>query len=133
MRLAQTLYEHGWITYMRTDCDKYSKDFIKKAKVFIINNYGSDYYIDSLANKHCLKNEKSKNNNAQEAHEAIRPTDVNRTPKNCSPEGKIGDREIRLYKLIWNNTLESLLPYAKYNIVSVIISAPDKHTYRNSE
>jgi DNA topoisomerase I len=133
MRLAQTLYEHGWITYMRTDCDKYSKEFISKAKVFIVNNYGSEYYIDSLANKHCLKKEKSKGNNAQEAHEAIRPTDVNRTPKNCSPEGKIGDREIRLYKLIWNNTLESLLPYARYNSVTGIISAPDKHTYRNTE
>ena len=133
MRLAQTLYEHGWITYMRTDCDKYSKEFISKAKVFIINNYGSEYYIDSLANKHCLKKEKSKGNNAQEAHEAIRPTNVDRTPENCSPEGKIGDREIRLYKLIWNNTLESLLPYARYNSVTSVISAPDKHTYRNTE
>lgn len=133
MRLAQTLYEHGWITYMRTDCDKYSKEFISKAKEFIVNNYGSEYYIDSLANQHCLKKEKSKDNNAQEAHEAIRPTDVNRTAKNCSPEGKIGDREIRLYKLIWNNTLESLLPYARYNSVTGIISAPDKHTYRNTE
>ena len=133
MRLAQTLYEHGWITYMRTDCHKYSNEFIGKAKVFIINNYGSEYYIDSLANQHCLKKEKTKGNNAQEAHEAIRPTDVNKTPKNCSPEGKIGDREIRLYKLIWNNTLESLLPYARYNSITGIISAPDKHTYRNTD
>ena len=43
MRLAQTLYENGWITYMRTDCNKYSKEFIKKAEGYIKDKYGKDY------------------------------------------------------------------------------------------
>ena len=108
MRLAQTLYENGYITYMRTDSAKYSKDFIKSAKTFINDKYGKNYInkkINLLSNsnkKKRLKQKKEKDNNAQEAHEAIRPTDINKTT--LIEKGKIGAREIKLYYLIWCNT-----------------------------
>lgn len=133
MRLAQTLYENGWITYMRTDCNKYSKEFIKKAEGYIKDKYGKDYTTSKHLNKHILNKTKSNDKNTQEAHEAIRPTDINRCPHNCKEEGKIGSREIRLYKLIWNNTVESLMVEAKYNSISSTITSPDKHLYRNTQ
>ena len=80
-----------------------------------------------------LNKTKSNDKNTQEAHEAIRPTDINRCPHNCKEEGKIGSREIRLYKLIWNNTVESLMVEAKYNSISNTITSPEKHLYRNTQ
>ena len=133
MRLAQTLYENGWITYMRTDCNKYSKEFIKKAEGYIKDKYGKNYTTSKHLNQHMLNKTKSNDKNTQEAHEAIRPTDINRCPHNCKEEGKVTSREIRLYKLIWNNTIESLMVEAKYNSISSTISSPEKHLYRNTQ
>ena len=132
MRLAQTLYENGWITYMRTDCGKYSKEFIKSAKKYVNDKFGKNYInkkIDSLT----ITKIKTKKNNAQEAHEAIRPTDVNRCPHNCKEEGKITSKEIRLYKMIWNNTMESLMSEAKYNKLTSTITAPNGKKYKRNE
>jgi len=133
MRLAQTLYENGWITYMRTDCNKYSKEFIKNAEGYIKDKYGNDYTTSKHLNQHMLNKTKSNDKNTQEAHEAIRPTDINRCINNCKEEGKIGNREIRLYKLIWNNTVESLMVEAKYTSISSTITTPEKHLYRNTQ
>lgn len=133
MRLAQTLYENGWITYMRTDCNKYSKEFIKKAEGYIKDKYGKDYTTSKHLNQQMLNKTKSNDKNTQEAHEAIRPTDINRCPHNCKEEGKIGSREIKLYKLIWNNTVESLMVEAKYTSISSTITSPEKHLYRNTQ
>lgn len=133
MRLAQTLYENGWITYMRTDCNKYSKEFIKKAEGYIKDKYGKEYTTSKHLNQHMLNKTKSNDKNTQEAHEAIRPTDINRCVHNCKEEGKIGSREIRLYKLIWNNTVESLMVEAKYNSISSTITSPEKHLYRDTQ
>lgn len=133
MRLAQTLYENGWITYMRTDCNKYSKEFVGKAEKYIIDKYGNKYTTPSTLEKHILNKTKSNDNTVQEAHEAIRPTDINRCIHSCKPEGKVTEREIRLYKLIWNNTVESLMVDARYNSISSSITSPEKHLYRNTQ
>ena len=132
MRLAQTLYENGWITYMRTDCGKYSKEFIKKAEGYINDKFGNEYK-NSKNGFLTITKTKTKKNNAQEAHEAIRPTDINRCAHNCKETGKITSKEIRLYKLIWNNTMESLMSDAKYNKITSEILAPNKKIYRRSE
>ena len=101
MRLAQTLYENGWITYMRTDCGKYSKEFIASGMKYITDKFGKKY-INKKINGLMITKTKTKKNNAQEAHEAIRPTDVNRCPHNCKETGKITGKEIRLYKLFFS-------------------------------
>ena len=66
---------------------------------------------------------------AQEAHEAIRPTkiDITDTPDSFEP------REKKIYKLIWKTTVESCMEAAKYNSITAIITAPETHSYRNTE
>ena len=136
MRLAQTLYENGYITYMRTDSTKYSKEFVNTAKKYITNNYGNDYIsknINKLINNDSgekKKTKKKKDNNAQEAHEAIRPTKIDVNTLNVA--GKITAREIKLYTLIWRNTVESCMSPAKYYSITSKISAPEKHFYKYS-
>ena len=92
MRLAQTLYENGWITYMRTDCNKYSKEFVNKGKKYIVKHFGNKY-VNKNIGKLIITKVKTKKNNAQEAHEAIRPTNVDRCPHNCKEVGKITSRD----------------------------------------
>jgi len=130
MRLAQTLYENGHITYMRTDSMTYSKEFIKSTKKYIKSQYGNDYITkntDKLINGNSKKN---KDTNAQEAHEAIRPTKIDITTLNVS--GKITPRELKLYILIWKNTMESCMTPATYNSITAKITAPESHIYKYS-
>lgn len=107
MLIAQELYEgvnigekstHGLITYMRTDSLRISDEAREAAKNVIINNYGAEYY-PSTPNKYKLKK------NAQDAHEAIRPTDPAITPD--SVRGKISNDQYKLYKLIWERFIAS--------------------------
>jgi len=131
MRLAQTLYENGLITYMRTDSMKYSKEFVKTAKKYIKSQYGNDYITKNLGKLiNNGENKKKKENNAQEAHEAIRPTkiDVN----TITVAGKITAREVKLYNLIWKNTVESCMTAATYNSITAKITSPEKHSYKYS-
>ena len=121
MRSAQKLYEGGYITYMRTDSRTYSKQFISSAKKHIEEAYGDEYVLSTIGS---LSLRKSKGN-AQEAHEAIRPTKISLKdlPKN------VDNREKRLYGLIWRNTLESCMSPARYYSLRATITAPDKHLY----
>lgn len=107
MRIAQKLYEGvevgkemvGLITYMRTDSIRLSDEFIKNAKEYIIDKYGEKYY----------KGEKkaSKGKNIQDAHEAIRPTDIRRTPE--SVKKSLTLEEYKIYSLIYNRAIASLM------------------------
>ncbi len=140
MKLAQTLYENGYITYMRTDSQKYSKEFVFSAKKFIDKNYGKDYINNKIhflinGEKATKKDKvtkkekgKKKKNNAQEAHEAIRPTKIENTTLVAS--GKITAREIKLYNLIWKNTVESCMSPATYYSITASITAPENHKYK---
>lgn len=140
MRLCQTLYEGGYITYMRTDSKTYSKEFLTSAVKLITSDYGSEYVskdIDSMserkvpANKSVKKGTKKKEKgdvSAQEAHEAIRPTKL----LNKVLADTVGRRESRLYALIWRNTVESCMEAAKYSGVTAVITAPNEHQYRYS-
>ena len=137
MSCAQRLYENGYITYMRTDSLKYSSEFIKSAKNHIHDKYGEKYIsktIFCLANKSNAKQVKqadssknTKNDLAQEAHEAIRPTSVERT--SLPINGKITNKELRLYLLIYKNALASCMSPAIYDKLTISIVAPIKTKY----
>ena len=130
MKVCQSLYEGGYITYMRTDSKKYSKEFINSTKDYIIRNYEEKYInenISSLINngeKNDLEgninpNSKKDNNLAQEAHEAIRPTNISLKDL---PD-KLDSKEKRMYKLIWENTLESCMSSASFYSITANILA----------
>jgi len=131
MRVCQILYEGGYITYMRTDSKKYCCDFLESVKTYITRTYaeGGNYInekIDTLGTGYIEKeNEKekekvkpTKNNHIQEAHEAIRPTKIS---LNELPE-TMDSKERRMYKLIWENTLESCMSSASFQSITASIS-----------
>jgi DNA topoisomerase-1 len=123
MKLCQKLYEAGYITYMRTDSKTYSKDFIENVKDYINRKYSSEYIhedIDLLVcgcNKSLVKKDKS-SMITQDAHEAIRPTNISLSHL---PE-TIDAKERKMYQLIWQNTLESCMPPAIYYSITATIS-----------
>lgn len=125
MRLAQQLYEGidlggetvGLITYMRTDGISLSPEGINQARHVIEQDYGKNYVPDSP------RIYKSKAKNAQEAHEAIRPTDITRRPS--ALRGKLADDLWRLYDLIWKRTVASQMEAAVFDRVSADIAPKD--------
>ena len=112
MRVAQKLYEAGFITYMRTDAPSLSKDSIQDARNFISQNIGEKY----LTNAPRIY---SSTENAQEAHEAVRPT--NAFLKASDLIG-ISEEEQKLYDLIWQQYIASQMPDAEYLSTSVKIN-----------
>lgn len=110
MSLAQKLYEGielkkervGLITYMRTDSTRLSEEFISDVKEYIIDKYGKDYFKEEKKAKN-----NNNNKNIQDAHEAIRPTNVERTPESVK-KYLTGD-ELKLYTLIYNRAIASLM------------------------
>lgn len=138
MELAQKLYESGYITYMRTDCKVYSEEFIEESKVYIAEKYKLEY-INPEINK-LIQNKTSNSlnnyskttseNNAQEAHEAIRPTSI--CVENVDNEETFSAKHKKLYKLIWSNSLESMMAPALYKQLVVNISAPHNALYKYS-
>ena len=126
MHIAQRLYEGievlgdviGLITYMRTDSVHLSSESVTQARQIIQKLYGPDY----VPKKKPLY--KSKVKNAQEAHEAIRPTNLNLTPERLTPY--LEKAELQLYTLIWNRTLASQMSQAVFQQVTVTVAACDK-------
>jgi len=115
MRNAQRLYEAGFITYMRTDGTTLSEEAVTQSRSVIKSEYGANYLPDAP------RLYKSKAKNAQEAHEAIRPTDLSKIPgKSGSPMGDEGER--RLYELIWKRTIASQMENAIMDQMAVDIS-----------
>ncbi len=126
MQIAQRLYQGidiegdtvGLITYMRTDGTNISKDAISEFRSFIKNSYG-DNYLPKEPNNYSGKKAK----NAQEAHEAIRPTDVSRTPNNMKKF--LSTDQIKLYELIWSRALSSQMESAKFDRKTITIVSDD--------
>lgn len=135
MKICQKLYEAGFITYMRTDSNKYSGEFIETAKEYILQKY-DEKYLNPNINMHLLgedntpttitqplpkktKQSKTKTNAKTKtndtiggAHEAIRPTNIKMQQIDSD---KFSPREKKMYKLIWRNTLQSCMSNAEYN------------------
>ncbi|MGW9112537.1 type I DNA topoisomerase [Microbacterium sp. NPDC055683] len=116
MSVAQSLYERGYITYMRTDSTNLSSQAISAAREQAVSLYGPD----AVPLK--PRSYASKSKNAQEAHEAIRPSgDRFRTPKEVA--GQLGRDEQRMYDLIWKRTVASQMADAKFETTTVTIEA----------
>jgi len=125
MSVAQKLYEGitlkdetvGLITYMRTDSVRLSDEFIKSTYAYISDKFGSEYigYVKKA----------KKSENVQDAHEAIRPTDINKTPE--SIKQYLTNDEYKLYKMIYTRALASLMKDAKVEATSIIL---DNNNYQ---
>jgi DNA topoisomerase-1 len=128
MQLAQRLYEGvdiggetvGLITYMRTDGVDLSQEALAGARALIDRDYGADYRPDAP------RVYKNRAKNAQEAHEAIRPTDLFRRPAEVA--GYLDSDQLRLYELIWKRTVASQMASAVLDQVSVDVAAPGNRT-----
>ena len=131
MAIAQQLYEGvdiqgegavGLITYMRTDSLRLSDEALESVKNFILGRYGKDYYPGKA------RTYKTKAG-AQDAHEAIRPSDVNLTPEKV--KGDLTAEQYRLYRLIWSRFVACQMSNAVYDSVSVEVEAAG-HGFRAS-
>lgn len=127
MRLAQQLYEEGLITYHRTDSLNIAGQAIQAARGYLEHVYGAQY-VPAKPNYYS-----NKSKNAQEAHEAIRPTDVQLSPERMRSMhvGKLTEQHARLYELIWRRFLASQMPPAVYDQTTAMISfaaADQSHT-----
>jgi len=114
MSVAQQLYEDGRITYLRTDSTRISDEAVAMAKDYISEVYGAEYATE-------ITRESNKEKKIQDAHEAIRPTDISKTPdslKNTLPRD-----QFRLYQLIWKRFTASRMNNAIYDTMSVKLSA----------
>ena len=126
MQIAQRLYQGidiegdtiGLISYMRTDGTNISKDAIENFRNYISNNYGEKYWPNSPIN---YSEKKAKN--AQEAHEAIRPTEIERNPE--SLKKYLSTDQYKLYKLIWARALSSQMESAKFDRKTISITSVD--------
>ena len=125
MRIAQQLYEGvdikdagtvGLITYLRTDSTRVSEEADANARSYIEQVYGSEYVLQ--ADKKASDTKK-----IQDAHEAIRPTDITRTP--ASLKESLSREQLRLYQLIWKRFVASRMSPAKYETTSIKIAAGD--------
>ena len=115
MMLAQQLYEIGLITYMRTDSLNLSSKFLKDAQKYLLKNLGDKY---SLKKPRYFK---TKSKGAQEAHEAVRPTEANKNPE--SVQSSLNNNQYRLYKLIWQRAMASQMPEALVDATVIDIDA----------
>jgi len=127
MQIAQRLYQGvdiegettGLITYMRTDGTQISKDAITEFRNLIQKDFGKEYLPD---NPNTYEGKKAKN--AQEAHEAIRPTVVTRKPNDIKKY--VNADQFKLYELIWSRALSSQMNPAEFNRNSVVLSSEDE-------
>ncbi|MBQ8299245.1 MAG: type I DNA topoisomerase [Clostridia bacterium] len=120
MSLAQILYENGLITYMRTDSTRLSNEARAMAKEQIINRFGENYYENRF-----YKTKKD----AQDAHEAIRPTHLDMLPDDVKE--KYPSEQYKLYKLIYDRMLASQMASAVYDTMAVDINA-DKYLFKTN-
>jgi len=129
MQLAQRLYQGidiegetiGLITYMRTDGTNISKDAVLSFRDYIKNEYGNEYLP-----KDSLNYSGKKAKNAQEAHEAIRPTDIIRSPYKVKKY--LSSDQYRLYELIWSRAVASQMESAKFDRNTITITSEDNET-----
>lgn len=130
MRIAQQLYEGvdvgggavGLITYMRTDSVNLANEALDEIRGFVSERYGADH-LPPRARIY-----KTKAKNAQEAHEAVRPTSIRRTPQEL--KAHLTSDQARLYELIWKRTLACQMAHALIDMVAVDLSAGEGNRFR---
>lgn len=122
MSTAQKLYEEGFITYHRTDSFNLSSQFTTRAHIFIKNQFGERYLKP--------RSFKTKSKVAQEAHEAIRPTDIGEISNIKNQISKIlGNDSVRLYELIYKRSLATQMADAQFKSTKIMVKANGKAKY----
>ena len=126
MKYAQQLYENGYITYMRTDSHRYSSEFIEQTKSYILRTYNSANYINGEIGALLHTN--------LGAHEAIRPTSIfvslNQIKDDINGKKEIHVKALKLYELIWKNSLKSCMSKTSYNSIVAEISAYGNNVFK---
>lgn len=116
MMFAQGLYESGYITYMRTDSVSVAEQALAQSKAFIESQYGANYYK--------RRKFKTKSKSAQEAHEAVRPTDPQRTPEIMA--ASLSPQQLKLYDLIWRRFMASQMSDAVFDATAIDIEVKSR-------
>jgi len=120
MQIAQSLYEHGYITYHRTDSFNLAEEAVAMARDYVTRTYGAEYLPKDK------RVYKTKSASAQEAHEAIRPTDVTRVGADLTASG-MTSRHQKLYDLIRSRFLQCQMADARFDKTSIVVSADTKY------
>ena len=123
MQLAQKLYEEGLITYHRTDSVNLAEKFISEARSYIKTTYGASYVAGAP------RRYKTKSKIAQEAHEAIRPTDVSYQPSALSDQPELNHDHVRLYNLIWTRAIASEAHEAIFDSTTIDITSVNGYQF----
>ncbi len=127
MRLAQTLYERGLITYHRTDSFNLSSSFVFKAKDYIVDEFGADYALEKP------RGYRTKSKGAQQAHEAIRPTRLDKVPKSTKGEKKLNSDLQKVYTLIFNRAVATQMKEATIKTFKTTISTEKGYEFENMQ
>ncbi len=130
MRVAQQLYEGielegetvGLITYMRTDSVALANDALNEIRQLVSDKYGADNLPDKP------RTFRTRSKNAQEAHEAIRPTSVMREP--AQVRARLSQEQFRLYELVWQRTVACQMIHATFDTVAINLEAGNQHSFR---
>jgi DNA topoisomerase I len=125
MQAAQKLFERGYITYHRTDSFNLAPQFIEAVRNYVADQFGKKYLPD---NAYFYK---TKSANAQEAHEAIRPTAVTKSPKSLKKNDMNTD-ELKVYSMVWKRAVECQMLPAIYDQTSISIMSKNEYEFRAS-
>ena len=124
MQLAQRLYEEGMITYHRTDSLNLSTKFVEEARTYIAGTFGKEYVPTSARLYH------TKSKVAQEAHEAIRPTDVAILGDTLKENPELNHDHIRLYELVWKRAIASQMKEATFDSTTIMITSSNAYLFQ---
>lgn len=125
MRIAQDLYEHGMISYHRTDSFNLSTQFVFKAKDYIEATYGKEYALEKP------RGYRTKSRGAQEAHEAIRPTKLDRAADSIRVDKKITQNHKKVYKLIFDRAVATQMKEAQVKHIKTIIQGSKGYIFES--
>jgi DNA topoisomerase-1 len=123
MQLAQKLYEEGMITYHRTDSVMLSTKFVDEARDYIVKTFGVAYVPTSP------RVYQTKSKVAQEAHEAIRPTDITIVDDTLKNNPEFNHDHVRLYELIWKRAVASQMKEASFDSTTIIITSSNAYAF----
>lgn len=126
MKLAQTLYERGLITYHRTDSFNLSANFVFKAKDYIAKTFGAEYALEKP------RGFRTKSKGAQQAHEAIRPTKFEKNPKTGKGDKKLSGELLKLYTLIFNRAIATQMAEAKVKTALCTVQSAKGYVFEKS-
>ncbi len=126
MQIAQKLYEEGYITYHRTDSVNLSEKFVEESRGFIAQEFGASYVPATP------RTYKTKSKVAQEAHEAIRPTDARVSSVENRAAGEFNRDHVRLYELIWKRAVASQMAEAVFDSTTIVIVSRNGYRFETS-